>query len=120
MGFMDGLADLFPHTVQIAPWTGQNTAGEGTYGTAETYRAKVERGVFLVRPGLDGRALVPQYKVFIAEAVQVDLRDQVTLDKAFGQRDEHGDFTDGPTVALINMEPKYDEQEWVATILYCG
>ena len=45
MGFLDGVRDLFPHEVQLAPWTGQNAYGEATFGDALTYRAKIEQGV---------------------------------------------------------------------------
>ena len=119
MGMLDGLRDLFPHTVTVAPFNGQNAYGEATYGDAVTYPAKVERGTDLTRMGAGDRALVPQYKVFIAEPVQVDVRDQMTLDATFGSRDATGTF-EAPAVTLMQVVPVYDETEWVCTILYCG
>jgi hypothetical protein len=119
MGFMDGVIDLFPHEITLAPWTGQNEAGEGTYGTGEIYRAKIERGTDLKRTGVDGRSIVPLYKIFIGEPVQVDPRDQLTLDSTFGKRDENGDFV-AATPPIVQVLPIYDEQEWVCTVIYCG
>lgn len=119
MGMLDGVKDLFPHSVTVAPWTGQNQYGEATYGDANTYAAKVERGMDLLRAGSGDRSLVPTYKVFVAEPVQVDVRDQLTLDATFGERNEAGAFV-APTVTLVMAKPVYDEQEWVCTILYCG
>lgn len=119
MGFLDGVRDLFPHEVSLAPWTGQNDYGEATYGDALSYRAKIERGVDLARAGIGDRSLVPRYKVFIGEAVQVDARDQLTLDVTFGERNASGVFT-APTVTIKMVTPIYDEQEQVCTIIYCG
>jgi hypothetical protein len=119
MGFLDGVRDLFPHTVTVAPWTGQNQYGEATYGDDETYQAKIERGVDLARAGIGDRSIVPQYKVFLAEPVQVDVRDRLTLDAAFGERNEAGAFT-APASLIMMVKPIYDEREWVCTILYCG
>ena len=119
MGFLDGVRDLFPHEVSLAPWTGQNDYGEATFGDAEVYRAKVEQGVDLLRAGLGDRSIVPKYKVFIGEAVQVDVRDQLTLDVAFGERNEAGTFV-APTATIKMVKPIYDEREQVCTIIYCG
>lgn len=119
MGMLDGVKDLFSHSVTMAPWTGQNEHGEATYGDATTYAAKIESGVDLLRAGFGDRSIVPKYKVFLAEPLQVDVRDQLTLDTAFGERDEAGTFV-APTVSIMKVAPVYDEQEWVCTILYCG
>ena len=119
MGLLDDVRDLFPHSVTVAPWTGQNIYGEATYGDAATFAAKIERGVDLVRAGMGDRSLVPKYKVFVAEPVQVDVRDQLTLDAAFGERNEAGTFV-APAATLVMATPVYDEREWVCTILYCG
>ncbi len=119
MSFLDGVRDLFPHTVSIAPWTGQNEYGEATYGTTSTYQAKIERGVDLARASLGDRSIVPKFKVFVGSAVQVDLRDRLTLDAVFGERDDNGTFT-APTASIQQVTPIYDEREWVCTIIYCG
>jgi hypothetical protein len=119
MGFLDGVADLFPHTVTLEPFTGQNQYGEYTYGSAETYQAKVEQGVDLARAGLGDRSLVPRYKVFIGAAVQVDNRDRLTLDARFGERDETGVFV-AQTPIIQRVTPVFDELEQVCTIIYCG
>ncbi len=119
MGFLDGVLDFFPHTVQLAPWTGQNDYGEPTYGAMVPYAAKIEQGVNLLREGLGDRSIVPKYKVFLGEAVQVDVRDQLTLDASFGSRDTAGTF-EAPLATIYQVKPVYDEQEQVCTILYCG
>lgn len=119
MGFLDGVRDLFPHEVELAPWTGQNEFGEATFGDAEAYRAKIEQGVDLMRAGIGDRSIVPKYKVFIGEAVQVDARDRLTLDAAFGERDDAGTFT-APTAQIKMVKAVYDEREHVCTIIYCG
>ena len=119
MGFLDGVRDLFPHEVSLAPWTGQNDYGESTFGDTLTYRAKIERGVDLARAGFGDRSIVPRYKVFIGEAVQVDPRDQLTLDAAFGERNDSGTFT-APLAVIKMVTPVYDEREQVCTIIYCG
>jgi hypothetical protein len=119
MGFLDGVRDLFPHTVTLAPWTGQNQYGEATYGDDSTYQAKIEQGVDLLRAGIGDRSIVPKYKVFVAEPIQVDLRDRLALDAVFGERDESGTFV-APTAVIMKVAPVYDEREWVCTILYCG
>lgn len=119
MSFLDGLTDFFPHTVTLAPWTGQNEYGEATYGDTASYPAKIEQGVNLLREGLGDRSLVPQYKVFIGEAVQVDVRDALTLDAAFGSRNLAGTF-EAPLTTIVQVKPVYDEQAQVCTILYCG
>lgn len=119
MAFLDGVRDLFPHTVTVAPWTGQNLYGEATYGDAVTYQAKIEQGVDLLRAGLGDRSIVPKYRVFLAEPIQVDPRDRLALDPAFGSRDAAGSF-EAPSVAIVMVKPVYDELEHVCTIVYCG
>ena len=119
MGFIDSVKDLFPHTINLEPWTGQNAYGEATYGSADTYQAKIEQGVDLVRAGFGDRSLVPRYKVFIGAAVQVDARDRLTLDTQFGERDETGVFV-APTAVIQRVTPVFDELEQVCTIIYCG
>lgn len=118
MGLLDDVRDLFPHTVTIAPWTGQDRYSNGTYGSAVTYQAKIERGNRQVR-GDANNAVIPQYKVFIAEALQVDVRDQITLPVEFGARNESGVFV-APTPIIREVMPVYDEFEHVCTVIYCG
>lgn len=130
MGFLDGVRDLFPHTVTIEPWTGQNDYGEATFGEATTYTAKIERGLDLARGGRgDGssvarggggdRSIVSRYKVFIGEAASIDARDRLTLDAAFGERDADGLFV-APVSTIKSVMPVYDERELVCMIVYCG
>ena len=119
MGFLDGVRDLFPHSVTVTPWTGQNQYGEATYGDPITYQAKIEQGINLLREGFGDRTLVPKYKVFLGDAVQVDARDLLTLDVAFGSRDAVGTF-EPPATTIMMVKPVYDEREWVCTIVYCG
>lgn len=119
MGYLDDLRDLFPHEVTIAPWTGQNRHGEATYGTSVTYRAKIERGNRQIAAGAGDRAIVPKHKIFLAEAVLVDPRDQITLPLEFGNRDSSGEFS-SPTPIIREVVPVYDDTEHVCTIIYCG
>ena len=119
MGYMDGLRDLFPHQVMIEPWTGQNSHSEATYGSGSTYQAKIERGNRQVQSPSGDRAIVPKHKVFIADAVQVDVRDRITLPVEFGERDSTGAFV-ASTPIIRDVTPIFDETEQVCTIIYCG
>jgi hypothetical protein len=119
MAFLDGLMDLFPHTVSLEPWTGQNDYGEATYGDAVLYPAKIEQGVNLLREGFGDRTLVPKYKIILGAAVAVDARDRVVLDVAFGSRNTAGTFV-APEAIVYQVKPLYDEQEHVSTIVFCG
>jgi len=51
--------------------------------------------------------------------LQVDPRDQLTLDTTFGERDDSGTFT-APLATIKMVTPVYDEREQVCTIIYCG
>ena len=119
MGYLDDVRDLFPHTVTIEPWTGNNTHSEATYGTSASYQAKIERGNQKVYGQGGDRAIVPRHKVFIAEALQVDVRDRITLPIEFGERDSTGVFA-ASTPVIHDVTPIFDETEQVCTIIYCG
>jgi hypothetical protein len=119
MAFIDGIRDLFPHTVTVTPWTGQNLYGEATYGDPLTYQAKIEQGVDLKRAGIGDRSIVPRFRVFLAEPIQVDVRDLLTLDKVFGSRNDSGVF-EAPATSIVMVKQVHDELEHVCTILYCG
>lgn len=118
-GFLDDLIDLFPHQVTIEPWTGVNVHSEATYGASTMYQAKIERGNRQVFGQGGDRAIVPKHKVFIAEALQVDVRDRITLPVAFGERNAAGAFVASSPI-IRDVMPIFDETEQVCTIIYCG
>lgn len=115
---LDSILDIFTKEVQIEPWTGQNRAGEPTYGTATTYQAKIEHGNRQIQ-GQGDRAIVPKHKIFLGAAVLVDPRDRITLPVEYGERDADGNFA-APTPVIREVQPVYDELEHVCTIIYCG
>lgn len=115
---LSSILDLFPKEVIIEPWTGQNRAGEPTYGEAVTYPAKIERGNRQVQ-GQGDRAIVPKHKIFLGAAVLVDVRDKITLPLEYGERGSDGNFA-APTPAIVDVQPIFDELEHVCTIIYCG
>lgn len=116
---IDGLRDLFTHNVMIEPWTGQNEYGAATHGTAISYRAHIERGSRQAVMASGDQGIVPQFKVFIPDAVQVDVRDRITLPVAFGARNDSGVFV-APSPIIRQVQPVFDEIEQVCTIIHCG
>lgn len=95
------LLSLMPHTVIIAPWTGQNAYGEPTYGAAVSYTARVQ-GKMRMMIDANGVERVSSVTVYVATTAAIGPKDKLTLPGGWTpasppiiavQRvsDEHGD-----------------------------
>jgi hypothetical protein len=111
------LTKLFSQTVTLYPWTGQNAAGEATYGSGADYRAHVQQGV--AQTTGTTQALPGLYKIIIGEAVQVDPRDRLVMPSEYGTRNDSGDF-EAPTTKIVSVQYLNDSRGPVATVLMCG
>lgn len=58
------LADMFPHTVSIEPWSAQDKYTEPTFGTLASYKARVVGKNRLVR-NAQGQQVVSSTTVYI-------------------------------------------------------
>jgi hypothetical protein len=73
---MSWLADMLIHTVQLARWSGLNSSGDRTYGTAASVAARVEPTSDIVR-SMDGEEVVLTHKVALLTTVAQ--HDKITL-----------------------------------------
>lgn len=69
---------LLPDVVTIEPFTGSDSYGAPQFGSAVTYRARIEWGPKDVRNAA-GEEVVSNARVFIATASAVDTRSRITL-----------------------------------------
>lgn len=72
------LLSLFSQTITIAPYSGQNSYGESTWGTAVSYAARVEGKMQMVRDSL-GAERVSSVTCYVATTTAISPKDKLTL-----------------------------------------
>ena len=77
------LAGMYTESVTIEPWTGQDSAGEPSYGPAVTYKARVVDRRRLVRT-IAGRETMSTTTAWLKGAPVVDARSRITLPDDYG------------------------------------
>ena len=80
MGISDWL-DMCPHTVTVEPFSSRNAYGAATYGTAVTYRARVQGKNQMIR-NVGGEEVVSTITVYVATQTMTP-QDRITLPSPF-------------------------------------
>lgn len=80
MAFSEWL-DMCPHHISVEPFTGVDTYGSYTYGTAATYRARVQGKNRLVM-NQQGEEAVSSITIYIASST-IGPKDRITLPAPF-------------------------------------
>ena len=78
MAIDPALAALAPHTVQIAPRSGQNEFGEDTFGADVAYSCLIEKKPRMVRTAT-GEEAVSGATIYLTSAPSLTVDDKVTL-----------------------------------------
>lgn len=95
---LNDLDELFADIITIEPYTGSDSMGDPTYGSATTWKAKVRSHNMLVRdPG--GREVISTVSVNIKGCPNLSIFDKVTLPADFTPR----------TPDIISIEKHRDE-----------
>ena len=117
MGIMQvqGLLDV---QVTLKSYKGQDQYGRPTLGASRLVKARVEQGTIDARSPT-GRSLPGRYKVILGEAIAVDPRDQITLPKEFGVRDEAGVFKSAQP-PILEVRPVFYRGRHDHTVLILG
>lgn len=111
------LEHLFSQTVEIQAWNGQDHYGQTEPGVKKTYKARIERGA--IKTSGQNQVLVSTHKIILAEAVQVDPRDIVTLPSAYGTRNADGKM-ESPQAKILEVSQLSDARGHISTVLHCG
>lgn len=83
MALNTGLKKFFNQDVTIAPWSSAGTYNEPTYGTAVSYKAKIENRRTMIRTDF-GMEEKSTRKIFLfTETTTFTTKDQITLPAAF-------------------------------------
>lgn len=80
MSFSDWL-NMCPHTITVEPYASVDAYGAYTYGTARTYRARVEGKNQLVMTG-QGEESVSHITIYVASS-SIGPKDRITLPSPF-------------------------------------
>ena len=72
------LLDLMPHTVTVAPWTGQDKNTVPTYGAVVSYQARITGRVRMVRT-TSGQDAVSTRTIYLGSAPALSPKDKLTL-----------------------------------------
>lgn len=83
--FLADLADLFVNTVTIEPLSSRDAAGKPTYGTAQSYSARIVIKGQALRT-LDGTVILGRGLVDILTTGAIGTQDRLTLPAAFVPR----------------------------------
>jgi hypothetical protein len=118
MGVIEHVQGLLDTTVELEPWTAQDSYGRGTYGAKRTVLARIQQGIYQTL-GANGQTLVAGYKVILGEAIQVDPRDRLTLPEAFGPR-AIGGKTAEVQPPIRSVQPVYYHGAHDYTVILCG
>lgn len=82
MTFDGNLLDLLEDTITIEPFTALSSSQAGSFGTAVTYAALIQRGAKRII-GPSGREIISNTSIIIPDRVAVDQRSRVTLPAGF-------------------------------------
>jgi hypothetical protein len=107
MSFLEDVLPLLAQTVTIAPWTGQDTYGEATYGAAVSYAARVEGKMQMIRDAV-GAERVSAVTVYLATTASISPKDKLTLPSGWTPQ----------TPALLAVQRHADESGDHHTVLY--
>ncbi|HSG05862.1 MAG TPA: hypothetical protein VLB09_05650 [Nitrospiria bacterium] len=114
---ISSLQGMLSADVKVEPFKSQGRHAK-TYGVSETYRAHIERGHFELEDP-NGQSVVGKFKIIFGSAVQVDIRDRITIPKEYGIRDSSGDFqTVQPNI--YSVEHKFFRGVHDHTVVICG
>lgn len=80
MGFSEW-GDMLPHTITVEPFTGVDTYGAYTYGSAVTYHARIQGKNRLVM-NMNGEEAVAHFTIYIS-ASTIGPKDRITLPAPF-------------------------------------
>ena len=75
---IDDFDDFLTQTVTIAPFVSQNSYGDPTYGTAITYKCRIELKNRMIRD-LMGQERVTRGRLYINTRTIPSAKDQITL-----------------------------------------
>lgn len=101
------LLELMPRTVTIRPKSSRDSYGQPVYGTAETYRCRVETSNHLVRSS-SGEEVVARGRVILAgPCPDVTSESDLVLH-------------DGATVKVLSVEQHDDEDGAHHTVVHYG
>lgn len=95
MAAIDDWLDLMPLTVVVEPFVTRDQAGVATYGTAVSYRARVNNKAHNVI-GPDGQMVLASGTVWLATTSSIGVDDRVTL-------------PDGTIPRILASNGEYDE-----------
>lgn len=116
MAFDPEFLEMMPHTVQIAPWTGNDKFGKPTFGADVAYRCRIVGKGLAIRQ-TQREELAAIFTVYVhAGAATITSRDRLTLPA-------DGAFT-GPagstTPAIFTVAKETDEDGHHHTVIACG
>jgi hypothetical protein len=116
MAFDEEFLDMMPHTVQIAPWTGQDKFGKPTFGSDVAYRCRIVGKSVSVRHN-QTEELQSIYTIYVAAgAAVITTRDRLTLpaDNAFSGPGG------GTQPKLFTVYKGTDDEGHHHTVIACG
>ena len=88
-----------------APFTGQDSYGEATYGTVTWYPAHLEQ-VVVKQGGVTGvETVTGQLHIIIGAVVVIDPRDRLIVQSPFTTRSATGVFSTGEDGQLVRIGP---------------
>ncbi len=100
---VDAWRAFLTQTVGHAPFTGQDSYGEATYGATTWYAAHVEQAI-VGQGGVTGVSTVTgQLHVILGAAVAIDPRDKILLRQPFTTRGSTGVFSTEEEAQVVRV-----------------
>jgi hypothetical protein len=78
MSWIDEVSDFLPHEIQVEPYSSQDEFGEPSFGTAVTYKGRVEMKNMMMRDEF-GQERVASGRIFLNTKTVPSSKDRITL-----------------------------------------